>query len=82
MFTSEVAVVKSHHGISVKCSRYRDTGTTDPSLVYTPAKTRIAVPVSHPGSVPPIHKTHGSYSSDEGQIDGFTQGYKNPPVLR
>ena len=33
VFTSEVAVVKSHHGISVKCSRYRDTGTTDPSLV-------------------------------------------------
>ena len=32
MLTSEVAVVKSHHGISVKCSRYRDTGTTDPSL--------------------------------------------------
>ena len=35
MFTSEVAVVKSHHGISVKCSRYRDTGTTDPSLLST-----------------------------------------------
>ena len=26
MLTSEVAVVKSHHGISVKCSRHRDTG--------------------------------------------------------
>ena len=25
---SEVAVVKSNHGISVKCSRYRDAGTT------------------------------------------------------
>ena len=33
MLTSEVAVVKSRHGISVKCSRYRDTGTTDPSLI-------------------------------------------------
>ena len=33
MLASEVAVVKSHHGISVKCSRYRDTGPTDPSLV-------------------------------------------------
>ena len=33
MLTSEVAVVKSRHGISVKCSRHRDTGTTDPSLV-------------------------------------------------
>ena len=32
MLTSEVAVLKSRHGISVKCSRYRDTGTTDPSL--------------------------------------------------
>ena len=32
MLTSEVAVVKSHHGISVKCSRYRNTGTTVPSL--------------------------------------------------
>ena len=29
----EVAVVNSHHGISVKCSRYRDTGPTDPSLL-------------------------------------------------
>ena len=38
MFTSEVAVVKSHHGISVKCSRYRDTGTTDPSLVIADPK--------------------------------------------
>ena len=33
MLTSEVAVVKSHHGISVKCTRYRDTGPTDPSLL-------------------------------------------------
>ena len=33
VLTSEVAVVKSHHTISVKCSRYRDTGTTDPSLI-------------------------------------------------
>ena len=37
MLASEVAVVKSHHGISVKCSRYRDTGPTDPSLVMTQA---------------------------------------------
>ena len=29
-----MAVVKSHHSISVKCSRYQDTGPTDPSLVY------------------------------------------------
>ena len=34
MLASEVAVLKSRHGISVKCSRYRDTGPTDPSLVY------------------------------------------------
>ena len=27
MLISEVAVLKSRHGISVKCSRYRDTGT-------------------------------------------------------
>ena len=33
MLTSEVAVLKSCHGISVNSSRYRDTGTTDPSLV-------------------------------------------------
>ena len=32
VLTIEVAVVNSHHGISVKCSRYRDTGPTDPSL--------------------------------------------------
>ena len=35
MLTSEMAVLKSRHGISVKCSPYRDTGTTDPSLLYT-----------------------------------------------
>ena len=35
MLTSEVAVLKSRHGISVKCSRYRDTGPTDPSLEST-----------------------------------------------
>ena len=33
VLASEVAVVKSHHSISVKCSWYRDTGPTDPSLV-------------------------------------------------
>ena len=32
MLTSEVAVLRSRHGISVKCSRHRDTGPTDPSL--------------------------------------------------
>ena len=31
MLTSEVAVVKSHHDISVKYSQYRDTGPTNPS---------------------------------------------------
>ena len=35
MLTSEVAVVKYHHSISVKCSRYRDTGPTDPSLIFS-----------------------------------------------
>ena len=35
MLTSEVAVVKFHHGISVKCSRYWDTRPTDPSLVIS-----------------------------------------------
>ena len=44
MLTSEVAVVNSHHGISVKCSRYRDTGTTDPSLVYSRVVT-LSLPV-------------------------------------
>ena len=33
MLAGEVAVLKSCHGISVKCSRYRDTGPTDPSLI-------------------------------------------------
>ena len=41
MLTSEVAVVKSHHGISVKCSRHRDTGPTDPSLLYVQFLTRL-----------------------------------------
>ena len=34
MLTSEVAVLRSRHGISVKCSRHRDTGPTDPSLLW------------------------------------------------
>ena len=33
MLASEVAVLKSRHSISLKCSRYRDTGPTDPSLL-------------------------------------------------
>ena len=37
MLRSEVAVVQFHHGISVKCSRYRDTGPTDPSLPKMPS---------------------------------------------
>ena len=32
MLASEVAVLKSRDDISVKCSRYQDTGPTDPSL--------------------------------------------------
>ena len=35
MFTSEVAFVKSCHGISVKWSRYQYTGPTDTSLLVT-----------------------------------------------
>ena len=35
MLASEVAVVKSHHGISVNWSQYRNTGPTDPSLENT-----------------------------------------------
>ena len=31
--SSDVAVVKSHDGISVKWFLYRDTGPTDPSLI-------------------------------------------------
>ena len=41
MLTSEVAVLKSRHGISVKCSRYRDTGPTDPSLILNPRLSSI-----------------------------------------
>ena len=43
MLTSKVAVVKSHHGISVKCSRYRDTGPTDPSLIWIYSEKKPAV---------------------------------------
>ena len=49
MLASEVAVVKSHHGISVKCSRYRDTGPTDPSLLICSVhiwRTYTAEPVN------------------------------------
>ena len=46
---------------------------------------------SHPGSVLPVqsptlwpvHSTHGLHSGRQrGQTDGFTEGYKNPPVPR
>ena len=46
---------------------------------------------SHPGSVLPVqsttlwpvHSTHGVHSGGQGdQTDGFTEGYKNPPVPR
>ena len=46
---------------------------------------------SHPGSVLPVqsstlwsvHSTHGIHSGGQrGQTDGFTEGYKNPPVPR
>ena len=33
LVSSEVALLKSHHSISVKFSRYRDTWPTDPSLI-------------------------------------------------
>ena len=35
VLSSEVLVLKSRHTISVKWSRYQDTGPTDPSLVCT-----------------------------------------------
>ena len=46
---------------------------------------------SHPGSVlpvqsptlQPVHSTHGVHSGGQrGHTDGFTEGYKNPPVPR
>ena len=46
---------------------------------------------SHPGSVLPVqsptlwsfHSTHGVHSGGQrSQTDGFTEGYKNPPVAR
>ena len=33
VFKNKVVIVKSHHSISVKWARYRDTGPTDPSLI-------------------------------------------------
>ena len=35
ILTSEVLSFKSHHGITLKCSRFRDTGPTYPSLLET-----------------------------------------------
>ena len=43
MLTSEVAVVKSHHGISIKCSRHRDTGPTDPSLIHNNISSGVLI---------------------------------------
>ena len=43
---------------------------------------------SHPGAVQsptlrPVHSTHGVHSGGQrGQADGFTEGYKSPPVPR
>ena len=34
MLTFEIPAVKCHHGVEVNWSRYRDTGVTDPALVY------------------------------------------------
>ena len=34
VLASEGTVLKSCYGISLKCSRYRDNGPTDPSLIY------------------------------------------------
>ena len=53
MLTSEVSVVKSHHGISVKCSQYRDTGPTDPSLFLIQLARSVS---SRDGSVGPVSR--------------------------
>ena len=54
-------------------------------LPYTNSQSVQEVHVfSHPGSTLwPVHCTHGVHSGGQrGQTDGFTEGYKNPPVPR
>ena len=61
-------------------------------LPYTNSQSVQEVHVfSHPGSVPPVqsptlwpvHSTYGVHSGGQrGQTNGFTEGYKNPPVPR
>ena len=34
MLTFEILAVKCHNGVEVNWSRYRDTGVTDPALVF------------------------------------------------
>ena len=43
---------------------------------------RSVLPVQSP-TLRPVHSTHGVHSGGQrGQTDGFTEGYKNPPVPR
>ena len=61
-------------------------------LPHTNSQSVQEVPAfSYPGSVLPVqsptlwsvHSTHGVHSvGQRGQTDGFTEGYKNPPVPR
>ena len=63
-----------------------------PNLTYTNSQSVQEVHAfSHPGSVLPVqsptlwsvYSTHGVHSGGQrGQTDGFTEGYKNPPVPR
>ena len=39
--TREMVVLKCPHSISAKCSRYQDTGSTDPSLLWSYPKDPI-----------------------------------------
>ena len=59
--------------------------------IHSQSRKYIVITFLHPGSVLPVqsptlwsvHSTHGVHSGGQrGQTDGFTEGYKHPPVPR
>ena len=52
------------------------------SRKYMRFHIQSVIPVQRP-TLWPVHSTHGVHSGGQrGQTDGFTEGYKNPPVPR
>ena len=58
------------------------TNSQSVQRVHAFSHPRSVLPVQSP-TLWPVHSTHGVHSGGQrGQTDGFTEGYKNPPVPR